>query len=61
MNLACVAEHWLVTMAGGGVVDVWADSVEGLAGPAPGNASKVVVAVARFPLQDLSWKETRPS
>ncbi|HEY4854135.1 MAG TPA: hypothetical protein VII22_25390 [Streptosporangiaceae bacterium] len=25
--------HWLVTLADGAVVDVWADSVEGLTGP----------------------------
>ena len=25
--------HWLVTLADGSVVDVWADSVEGTAGP----------------------------
>ncbi|HET9975201.1 MAG TPA: hypothetical protein VFQ68_43705 [Streptosporangiaceae bacterium] len=26
-------QHWLVTMADGAVVDVWADSAEGLSGP----------------------------
>jgi hypothetical protein len=33
VNLAGEPEHWLVTLADGSVVDVWADSVEGLAGP----------------------------
>jgi len=34
MNLAAgPPSHWQVTLADGHVVDVWADSVEGLAGP----------------------------
>jgi hypothetical protein len=34
MNLAAgLPSHWLVTLTDGRVVDVWADSVEGLAGP----------------------------
>jgi len=34
VNLAAgPPQHWLVTMADGSVVDVWADSVEGLSGP----------------------------
>ena len=34
MNLAAGPPgHWLVTLTDGSVVDVWADSVEGLAGP----------------------------
>ena len=34
MNLAAgPPQHWLVTMADGFVVDVWADSVEGLSEP----------------------------
>ncbi|HEY2264413.1 MAG TPA: hypothetical protein VGI96_17445 [Streptosporangiaceae bacterium] len=34
MNLAAgPPRHWLVTLADGAVVDVWADSAEGLSGP----------------------------
>jgi hypothetical protein len=33
VNLAGVPTHWLVTLIDGSVVDIWADSVEGLAGP----------------------------
>lgn len=34
MNLAAgPPQHWLVTLADGAVVDVWADAVEGLSGP----------------------------
>jgi hypothetical protein len=34
MNLAAgPPQHWLVTLADGAVVDVWADSAEGLSGP----------------------------
>jgi hypothetical protein len=34
MNLAAgPPSHWLVTLTNGLIVDVWADSVEGLAGP----------------------------
>ncbi len=34
MNLAAgPPSQWLVTLLGGSVIEVWADSVEGLAGP----------------------------
>jgi len=33
MRLACAPSLWLVTLADGAVVKVWAASVEGLAGP----------------------------
>jgi hypothetical protein len=33
VNLVSYPQHWLVTLADGSAVDVWADSAEGLSGP----------------------------